>query len=90
MLQTITEEDTWGRLSSELSPLSGREEDKTATTKHTEMVIARGKAMETLARATIAKKRRGLQIKEIDCSADGVSPKVRRNMGTQEKSPSCL
>jgi len=90
MLQTVTEENTRGRLGSELGPLSGREKDKTTTPKHTEMVIARGRAMKTLTRATIAKKGRGLQVKEIDCSADGVSPKVRRNISTQKKSSSGL
>ena len=56
---------TGGRLSSELGPLPGREQDKVATTKDTEMVIARGSAMETLSRATTAKKGGGLQVREI-------------------------
>ena len=42
--------------------------------------------METLAWAAIMKERRGLQVKEINCSADSVSPKVRRNVCTQQKS----
>ena len=54
------------------------------------MIIARRRAMKTLARATITKKGGGLQVKEINCSADGVSPKIRWNIGTQEKSTSCL
>ena len=90
MVKTITEEDTGSRLSSELSPLPGRKQDKTTTTKYAEMIIARGRTMETLTRTTIAKKGRGLQVKEINCSADGVSPKVRGNIGTQAKSTSCL
>ena len=46
--------------------------------------------METLTRAAITKKGRGLQVKKINYSADSVSPKVRRNIGTQEKSTSRL
>ena len=46
------------------------------------MVIARRRAMKTLARATITKKGGGLQVKKINCRADGVSPKIRRDMGT--------
>ena len=45
------------------------------------MIIARGRVMETLDRTTITKKGRGLQVKEIDCSANGVSPKMRRDIG---------
>ena len=90
MLKTITEEDTGSGLSSELSPLARGKEDEAATTKHTKMIIARGRAIETLAQTTIAKKGRGLQVKKIDCSADSVSPKVRRNIGTQEKGTSHL
>ena len=81
MLKTITEKDIGSSLSSELSPLAGGKEDET-TTKHTKMIIARGRAMETLARTTIVKKGGGLQVKEIDCSANGVMPKMRRNIGT--------
>ena len=44
MLKAITKEDTRGRLSSELSPLAGGKKDKT-TTKHTKMIIARGRTM---------------------------------------------
>ena len=46
--------------------------------------------METLAWAAITKERRGLQIKEINCSTDSVSPKVTRDMGSQKKSTSRL
>ena len=46
--------------------------------------------METLARTTIAKKGRELQVKEIYGSANSVSSKVRRDIGTQEKGTSCL
>ena len=49
------------------------------------MIITRS-AMETLTQAAITKKGRGLQGKKINCSADSVSPKVRRNVGTQKKS----
>ena len=54
------------------------------------MVIARGRAMETLARTMIMKRGRRPQVKEIDCNANGVSLKMRRDIGTQEKSTSCL
>ena len=82
MLKAITKEDTRGRLSSELSPLAGGKKDETTTTKHTKMIIARGRAIETLARTTIAKKGGGLQVKEIDCSANGVRSKIRRDIGS--------
>ena len=42
--------------------------------------------METLAQTTTAKKGRGLQVKKINYSANSISPKVRWNIGTQEKS----
>ena len=90
MLETVTKKDTGGRLSNELGPLPGREQDKAATTKDTEMVIARGSAMETLTRATTAKNGGGLQVKKINCSANDASPKVRRDIRTQEKGTSCL
>ena len=55
-----------------------------------EMVIARGSVIETLARATTAKKGGGLQVKKINCSANGVGPKVRWDIRIQEKSTSRL
>ena len=58
MLETVTKEDTGGRLSGELGPLPGRKQDKASIAKDTKMVIARWGAMETLTRATIMKKRR--------------------------------
>ena len=82
MLKTITVEDTWSGLSSEFSPLAGGKGDEATTTKHTKMIIARGRAMETLVQTTIGKKGRRLQVKEIDCSANGVNPKMRRDIGT--------
>ena len=45
MLKAITKEDTGGRLSSEFSPLAGGKKDETTTTKHTKMIIARGRTM---------------------------------------------
>ena len=56
MSKTITKKDTGNGLSSELSLLARGKEDEATTTKDTEMVIARRKAMKTLARTPIAKK----------------------------------
>ena len=78
MLKTVAKEDTGGRLSSELGLLPERKQDKATTTKDTEMIIARRRPMKTLARTPIAKKGRRLQVKEIDCSANGISPKMRK------------
>ena len=83
MLKTVTKEDTGGKLSSELDLLLGRKQDKIATTKDTKMVIARGSAMETLARATTTKKGGGMQVKKINCNVNGVRPEVRRDRSTQ-------
>ena len=90
MLKTVTKEDTGGRLSNELGPLPERKQDKATTTKDTEMVITRGSVIETLTQATTAKNGGGLQVKKINCSANGVSPKVRRDIRTQEKGTSRL
>ena len=46
--------------------------------------------MKTLARATITKKGGGLQVKEINGSADSVSLEVRRDKSTQKKGTSRL
>ena len=46
--------------------------------------------METLTRAAITKEGGWLQVKKIHCDADSVSPKVRRNIGTQKESTSRL
>jgi len=54
------------------------------------MIIARWRAMKALTWTTIMKKGGWLQVKEINCSADGVSPEVRGNISTEEKSTSCL
>ena len=53
------------------------------------MVIATGRAIYTLAPTTTTKKG-GLQVKEVNCSADSVSLEMRGNIGTQEQSTSCL
>ena len=46
--------------------------------------------METLTRSVIMKEGGWLQVKKIHCDADSVSPKVRRNIGTQKESTSHL
>ena len=46
--------------------------------------------METLTRATVTQKDRGLQVNKINCSTNGISPKMRWNRGTEEKSTSRL
>ena len=82
MLKTVPKEDTGSGLSSELSPLARGKKNKITTTKDAKMIIARGSAMETLTRTTITKEGGGLQVKEINCSADGVSPEVRGDIST--------
>ena len=42
--------------------------------------------METLTRAAITKEGGWLPVKKIHCGAGSVSPKVRRNIGTQKES----
>ena len=90
MLKTVPKENTRRGLSSELSLLTRGKKNKATATKDAEMIIARGRAMKTLTRTTITKEGGGLQVKKINCSADSISPEVRRNVCTQEKSASCL
>ena len=51
------------------------------------MIIVGRSAKEILTRPAITKKGRGLQVKKINCNANGVSLKMRRDIRTQEKGP---
>jgi len=79
VLETIAKEETRDRLSSKLGPLPRRKQDIASTPKHPKVIIARWGAMETLTRTTILKIRGGLDVDDVDCSANGISPKMGRN-----------
>ena len=90
MLKAITQKNTGHRLGGELCSLPRGEQNKAATTKHTEMIVAGRGAMKTLTRATIAKTRGRLEVDEINNSADSISPEVRWKGGPKKKSASRL
>ena len=90
MLEAITKEHTRDRLSCEFCLLPRGEQNKTATAKHTKMIIARRGAMKTLTRAAIMKMRGRLEVNEINSGADSISPEVRQKGGPKKKSTSRL
>ena len=81
MIKTLTQKNTRNGLSGELCSLPRGEQNKAATTKNTNMIIAKRSAMETLTRATITKTRGRLQVNEVNNSADSVNPEMRWNGG---------
>ena len=79
MLETIAKKETRDRLSRELGPLPRRKQDIASTPKHTKVIIARWGAMETLTRTTILKIRGGLDVDDVDCSANDIIPEMGRD-----------
>ena len=90
MLEAITKKHTRDRLSCEFCSLPRGKQNKTATTKHTKMIVAGRGAMKTLTGATITKTRRWLEVDEINSSADSISPEVGWKRGTKKQSTSRL
>ena len=90
MLEAITQKHTRDRLGCEFCSLPRGEQNKTATAKHTKMIVAGRGAMKTLTRATIVKTRGRLEVDEINSSADNISPEVWWKGGPKKKSTNRL
>ena len=84
MLEAITKKHARDRLSCEFCSLSRGKQNKTATAKHTKVIVAGRGAMKTLTRAVIMKTRGRLEVNEINSGADNISPEVRQKGGPKK------